>query len=203
MRLRLPDGRRLALGGPGDLLRVRFDECRGALLDAFYDAPWHPGETHLRLTMRNPDLWRFRFPWPGEDGACLDEIAKREPDYRAPTPLFVPMELARGLEHDHLFLRASRWDGSFEVRVRVPCPHLRARNGIHVDVAWEEIGEQGRPFTVFECSYCQRNYVLGRREVAVLRDRNEPDPNDDSERARTLRAILQRLRPHQERFERR
>ena len=153
--IRLPSGEQLKLGTCGDFRYVRLDEARGLLLDLTRRAARHAHDTDLASALDSAWVFTWRFPWPHEDGATVEDIQARSMFETGPVPLLVPVKIARKLTHDELVTHVTRKGGGYGVNVRHHCPNSpevtrrMSLPGYYVDVHAEGVTEAGAPFTLF------------------------------------------------------
>ncbi len=194
--LRLPDGSLLPLGDFGAWTLVRFEACQGILLELTRRSSRHRGDVDMRLRLEMPDLVLYRFPFPDEDGAGLEELRQRQPR-RPPHPVFVPWQFAATLKHDKVPVRVTRACGGYGVDQETTCPNTAWANpefdqrGILLDILGERVTEHTQAMTVLACIYCQARFRFSTSEIEVIRDLNL------SHHSRNATAIINRLKGYE------
>jgi hypothetical protein len=177
------------LGTCEDLMYARLDQLRGATFGEKV-AGNLPGLEYL-----NPKLgWRYRFPFPDEDGIAIGCFT----DYSRGVMVSVPQSVVDSFEHDEV----CAWYGPRDVgfNVFLPCPQgdkfakLGLKTSRRDSVLWIEIVMQkqieGEDWTLVRCPYCRNMARLDRAEAVAMCEhiteshflnRAESDRDDEAE----------------------
>lgn len=183
-------GERVKIGTCEDLLYLRHDQLdRVAARDRSESAP----REHL-------DVYRFRFPWPDEDGTAPGQF---DNPFRS---LGVHVDPCQQIEH-----RTRQFKGDGGYLVMLPCPEARAdetpatfqHNGYQgpVKITGQAV-RNGNLALICECNGCGATYHLPTWEDAApvvlalveraLEELKRPTP--DESRAKWYRTIADRIR---------
>lgn len=144
------------LGTTEDLGYVRYDELAAV-----------PDQAVRDYLM--PDAFRFRFPWPDEDGQTLAAADGRRMDQT----LVVYGSGIRGLHHDvRVPIEGSRIGG---VNVFTPCPlsgtltlrHSPLPDSEPVAILAEKQAANGTRYTVFGCPLCRSAWSTDEEPVLL------------------------------------
>lgn len=167
--LNLPNGDSYKLGTCESLYYARRDEIEKAL-------PRYP---ELREYLK--PIFRYRFPWPEEDGHLL---MQRPPHYNEPFKTHgfncsLPPEQA---EHEDVTfntsnLQRSNKDTGYQFNIWIPCPNAdntkfnlksNPRHARYLIIA-QKYTDQGEPITVCACDYCGAMFRLTAKSAELVR----------------------------------
>lgn len=163
----LLDGAAAKIGTVENLYYTTFEQLKTAIdagRTARLDGNSRPAE-YLK------GAYRFRFPFPDEDGKY--EIGRYE-DYWRGLAMPAPAELVQGLEHGVIGWHVQAHGGGHGVNVFAPCPLDPKGDGQHspagpvVEVVQQKPLD-GELLTVIRCPYCGTLARVGREEVEALR----------------------------------
>ncbi len=177
-QLRLPTGDLLELGDYSEWRRIRLSECRGLLRRLSRFTPCHPYDISLAQRLQSANTNLFRFWWPDEDDASLEDIRRRDPNRIGPRPILIPMRYAEQMEHDDIIVPISRSCGGYTVEHSVKCPYdtkphsMTNRVSIFVDIFAEGVDEKGGAYSVFNCIYCKAQFTFLSCQIETIRSLN-------------------------------
>lgn len=142
------------------------------------------------LVPRLPELkeylgtaWRYRFPWPDEDGDMLC------PDYRHDRTFRVTVNLPDNCDHDRICCSTG---ANYNVNLFAPCPNQDNTNFRNIDhsgryplyeIAAQKYTEEGDPITILRCGYCKSMFRLQDENAEAVREaimRYEDRENKDN-----------------------
>lgn len=161
------DGVTVKLGTCEDLFYTRFDQLKAAIaagsvasLSGNLDPADYLG-----------DEFRFRFPFPDEDGVA---IGAYDPYNRA-VAMTAPAELVKNMEHDSVSMHFHAQGGGHGVTVFATCPQSpRSKGSASPLKPVLELVQQrpieGELFAVVQCPYCQYKARLTRPDVLAWRE---------------------------------
>lgn len=161
-------GQSVKLGTCEDLYYATYDQVRAAASIATQQ----PGNAEPRDYLK-PNIWRYRFPFPDEDGTAIGTRSNYDRGYL--------------LKASHEFVRGFADHGDASVitpspiytRLQFPCPFTSAgvHAGVKVDQATVEliqqkliINDEGNKqlWAVVRCPYCGTTVRLGEEEATTL-----------------------------------
>jgi len=115
--------------------------------------------------------WRYRFPFPKEDGLGIG----RYKDYDAGFHFCVPLEWSFQIEHQDVCASIKCKDGGYNVNNYIKCPNskewVKTCSNRYNDAPFEVIRQkqvEGNLWTVIRCSYCESAVRLDRKDAASL-----------------------------------
>jgi len=172
--IKFDNGENYKLGTCESLYYARLDEIKNAV-------PRYP---ELKEYLK--PIFRYRFPWPDEDGFTLDgrhtgNRAKNDYD----RSIIINCSLPDNCDHGHQWFSTS---GSYNINVKIPCPNtdnpafddkIQTSGREH---AYKIIAQKEDEVTVLECLYCGSMFRLQDENVEAVREaiiRNEGSENKD------------------------
>jgi hypothetical protein len=153
------DGRSYKVGTCESLYYCRFEDLREWIAAGRVERD--PSNDEPRAYMGG--AYRFRFPFPDEDGPEAERIAAYQAIYERGVTVTAPAELFTDVEHNRLYkLISPRNVAYFGVNVSLPCPLAPDTGEVKpypAPSAWHLYIVQQRPFegalwTVVGCAWC-------------------------------------------------
>lgn len=162
------------LGTCEDLFYVRYTDLRAAV-DAGRTR-FYVGNLEPAAYLRTEDGFRFRFPFPDEDGA-----AWTYENYDRGVLLYAPAGFVADVEHRRMFHSCAPRGGGYNVNVAHPCPQApefatypHQTSTRDWDYTLVELCQQrpiaGALWAVLRCAYCGARFRLDHRDARVLAD---------------------------------
>ncbi|HUV51635.1 MAG TPA: hypothetical protein VMW64_00995 [Dehalococcoidia bacterium] len=163
--LKLKNGDSIKIGTCGDNQYMRHDEALRF---------WHLDVSdQMTGNLKYLDaLWRF--PYPQEDHATLEDICRRSMFYT--TTFTVPKECL-SQDHDEICVHVqAQNDNGWGINRLIPCPLSKDDKVYGANVAspivqiyGERYDSEGHPRTIFRCGYCGKPFSLGQDEIEAYR----------------------------------
>jgi hypothetical protein len=166
------DGIEVKIGTCENMRYIRYDEvdrCRAM-----------PGSITAAEMKKHRGKLAFRFPFPSEDNAKGEDIAKRGMS-DSPVVIRMPFALPEGHHKSATIACGDRGmgrGGAYNVNMKVPCPC--SEEGRKMTISKEPDGTiaridsewfiDGEWVTMFRCAYCEALFYLDKGEVEEVRE---------------------------------
>jgi hypothetical protein len=178
-------GTSIKLGTCEDLYYVRHEQLERIIGRCAFQA----GNLQPRQYLNPAHGWRYRFPFPQEDG--IEPGTFKDFDYGM--MLSVPKDSPFLSGEHETICQSISCSGTHNVNTIIPCPASDAFKGIKssgvpdcrpVEIVQQKLMEDGSLWTVLRCGWCKAKYRLPRDEAVTLAEvvRNYDMPRDDARR---------------------
>lgn len=160
----------LKLGTMDDMRYVRRSE-----VESFAASGKYPRQD-LRYILQDENSL-YRFPFPVEDNATLEQINER--NMFKTTEIPVSKEFIQGLDHGDRYMPLSPVgiQHAYNVNIWIPCPcskdfNLRkSTNGAFplINIYGERYDSEGNCRTIFRCAWCEHPFSLSSDEIEYIK----------------------------------